>query len=224
VYFSKAYLYFYINSESIRINNTRNKLWIKISYLKKKHNTTQLVHIRKKLVIHQHLTGWHSTPLPSKLIRHINKMERLRFKITCVNCDYTPFMLENNPPFLTVQTQRRSKRNNSEEECHGKCCTNRLIVDFEAIGWKWVLYPKQFTANYCAGDCSAKSLSSRDRLKVSSHTLVLQLMFSKLNIGASGTCCVPAEESPLQIIYIDNHGVVRSNMNTIKTIKSCKCY
>ena len=34
-----------------------------------------------------------------------------------------------------------------------RCCRYPLTVDFEAFGWDWIIAPKRYEANYCAGEC-----------------------------------------------------------------------
>jgi len=45
----------------------------------------------------------------------------------------------------------------TEEEDAGEthCCLWPITIDFEReLGWKWIIHPPKYEANYCAGDCS----------------------------------------------------------------------
>ena len=35
-----------------------------------------------------------------------------------------------------------------------QCCKWPLKIDFKEFGWDWVLSPKTYDADFCAGDCS----------------------------------------------------------------------
>ncbi len=56
---------------------------------------------------------------------------------------------------------RRNKRTLSKvcteerDAAETHCCLWPITIDFELeFGWKWIIHPPKYEANYCAGDCS----------------------------------------------------------------------
>lgn len=41
-----------------------------------------------------------------------------------------------------------------------KCCLYDLVIDFEKVGWEFVIAPKRYNAYICNGACSAAQVSS----------------------------------------------------------------
>ena len=35
-----------------------------------------------------------------------------------------------------------------------KCCLYDLMIDFEKVGWEFVIAPKRYNAFICSGECS----------------------------------------------------------------------
>lgn len=36
-----------------------------------------------------------------------------------------------------------------------KCCLYDLMIDFEKVGWEFVIAPKRYNAYICSGECSS---------------------------------------------------------------------
>ena len=54
------------------------------------------------------------------------------------------------------RTKRTTNRVCSEEYDPEvtQCCLWPLNIDFDEFGWEWVLFPRNYDANFCSGDCS----------------------------------------------------------------------
>jgi len=107
------------------------------------------------------------------------------------------------------------------DRCMGDCCLKSLTVDFKTLGWHWIIHPQRYTANYCEGSCSLKTMSSMERAMLPSQSILRQEMLSKLNSEDTGTACIPASKQPLNMLYEGRDGVIR--VGQLQTITSCKC-
>lgn len=188
--------------------------------------TSQLV---ENIQIHKNLMGWHHTVVSSSLLQSIfrtgstDSSITLNFQLTCLNCVYNAFPSEitkHNVPFLRMNGRRRRRRN-SPDRCTGRCCKRELIVDFEALGWDWVLAPRQYTANYCSGTC--QNPNAAERTNMGENSQIINSMLAYLDSGSVSTCCVPRNEESLTMLVITESGEVRQHRNVLKTIQSCKC-
>jgi len=205
------------------------EMWLALAMVVTINGNRSLHMIDDRFMINRHLIGWHSHSIPTSLIRQ--SMEQtaagdisLQFQLTCINCDYSAHPIDASPanvPFLTLNGRRRERRGDAGA-CNGRCCMKELIVDFDALGWTWVLHPKQYIANYCTGSCENPTAAMTRNMESNGH--ILSAMLRLQSGGGSATCCVPREEVFHQMIYTDSDGVVRTNSNTIRTINSCKCY
>ncbi|KAI5711990.1 hypothetical protein M8J76_006081 [Diaphorina citri] len=106
-------------------------------------------------------------------------------------------------PFLEMQTKdkkkRRSRRNSegltcTEESPETRCCRYPLKVDFEAFGWDWIIAPKSYEANYCAGECQHMFMPKYP------HTQLVRYS----NTTVAGPCCAPLKTSRISMLYFDN--------------------
>lgn len=189
--------------------------------------TSRLV---ENIHIHKRLMGWHNQVIDPQLIDSLlqggsgsNGSITLNFQLTCLNCLYKPFptnFTKHNAPFLRMNGRRRSRRN-SANVCNGRCCMRELIVDFAALGWNWVLWPRQYTANYCTGSCHNPNASERTHM--SSNSQIVNNMLEYLSSGSVSSCCVPRDEEPMTMVYTDDSGEIRTNVNILKTVTSCRC-
>ena len=68
--------------------------------------------------------------------------------------------------FLRPKPSHLRKKRNANMECTEErdanvteCCRWPLTIDFRKFGWDWILEPKTYEANLCAGDCSLGKLN-----------------------------------------------------------------
>lgn len=99
--------------------------------------------------------------------------------------------------------------NENDNERH--CCRYPLTVDFEKFGWDWIIAPKHYEANYCAGECTISFLPKYP------HTHVWQLSTSAI------PCCSPRKMSPIKLLYYDlSFNIVYSIIPNM-IVDKCSC-
>ena len=103
-------------------------------------------------------------------------------------------------PFLEVYLsegrKRRTRRamglNCMESFNETRCCRYPLTVDFEAIGWDFIIAPKRYEANYCSGECPVAFAQKKP------HTYIMSISIK------SGPCCGPRKMSSMEMLFFDN--------------------
>lgn len=225
-------LYFHINPLEITMHDTNytEPMWLQLSLLTTLANGSIAIDKLDDLRIHSALVGWHSHEIESPAVQQLisaghGQTVTINFLLKCLNCHYQAFpdvITKQNVPFLTLNGRRRNRRNGNRH-CTGGCCLKELIVDFNALGDKWnfVIHPRRYQANYCAGSCLTPS--SYDRAMMTSNTHILNEMLAKQRAAATSSCCVAADEERVLLAYYVNGGAVRTNNNAIKRIRSCRC-
>ena len=120
---------------------------------------------------------------------------------SAANCDklklnFRSFIAQR--PYIDIlpkdQRKKRTKRSSlkcSKESNEKRCCRHPLTVDFERFGWDWVIAPKKYDANYCAGECKIAFMQRY------AHTHVVQLS------TAANPCCSPRKMSSIELLYFD---------------------
>ncbi|ELU18783.1 hypothetical protein CAPTEDRAFT_184704 [Capitella teleta] len=122
------------------------------------------------------------------------------------------------------KTLKEHHKNNKGQERKGKglCSKRTLVIDFADIGWsEWIISPKSFEANVCAGSCPFPRAKN---LMASNHA-TLQSLVRAVGIqeGVPAPCCVPEQLSSLTLLYFDqDKNVVLKNYNGM-TVQSCSC-
>ncbi|XP_053327836.1 growth/differentiation factor 8-like [Spea bombifrons] len=124
-------------------------------------------------------------------------------------------------PFMEIKitdTPKRYKRDScldcDEFSTETMCCRYPLTVDFEAIGWDWVIAPKKYKANYCSGECQLQFLQKLP------HTHVVQQANPK---GTFGPCCSPTKMSSINMLYFnDESEVIQGNIPGM-VVDRCGC-
>ncbi|KAJ8949168.1 hypothetical protein NQ318_021659 [Aromia moschata] len=104
-------------------------------------------------------------------------------------------------PFVeisTMESKRRVRRNiglNCEDNANEPlCCRYPLMVDFERIGFDFIIAPKRYDAHMCAGDCPFVTLQKY------AHTHLIQM--SKPSTTTQ-PCCAPRKMSAMSMLYFD---------------------
>ncbi|CAD5216555.1 unnamed protein product [Bursaphelenchus okinawaensis] len=113
----------------------------------------------------------------------------------------------------------RSRRS-TPNVCHAgqnetKCCLYDLIIDFEKVGWEFVIAPKRYNAYICNGDCNAQSQGMPLVSTHGSMTAKTQTDFFQ--------CCHPKDYTGVTIVY-----VTESNQIWVKEVpgmvaRKCGC-
>lgn len=98
----------------------------------------------------------------------------------------------------TIDPKRRIRRNaglNCDEASdETNCCRYPLIVDFELIGFDFIIAPKKYNAHMCSGDCSFLTLQKY------AHTHLAQIAAPK----SLPPCCTPRKMSGISMLYFDS--------------------
>ena len=121
-----------------------------------------------------------------------------------------------------VENARRRKRQVSQEFCFANfttnCCVRNLSINFhDDLNWTWVVFPEEYTPNYCSGDCPYLWPTA------TLHATALQTL-KLLNPAASAEpCCVPATLLPLTIIREDELGNLVFEPLSDMIVESCYC-
>jgi hypothetical protein len=92
------------------------------------------------------------------------------------------------------------------------CCLWPFTVDFEKeFGWKWIIYPAKYEANFCSGDCSLGVMMPSNP-------------WAHLLQQANGSpCCAPQKMSGINMLYMDeNRNVILGKLPNMK-VDRCGC-
>ncbi|XP_030066359.1 growth/differentiation factor 8 [Microcaecilia unicolor] len=122
-------------------------------------------------------------------------------------------------PFLEVKVMDKPKRSRrdfglecDERSTEARCCRYPLTVDFEAIGWDWIIAPKRYKANYCSGDCEFGFKYP--------HTHVMHKAKPK---GSVSPCCTPTKMSPINMLYFNGEEEVIYGKIPGMVVDRCGC-
>ena len=96
----------------------------------------------------------------------------------------------------TKRTTNRVCREEYEPDVT-QCCMWPLKIDFDEFGWDWVLFPRDYDANFCSGDCSLGVVSEYP------HTTLMQLNPDTGLHSSTGPCCAPRKMSAINMLYLD---------------------
>lgn len=93
-------------------------------------------------------------------------------------------------------------------------------IDFEAIGWdNWILYPLQFNAYRCVGECSVPHLITGES---TNHAYIQSALSNNPYRNVPEPCCVPSELESLEILYYEN-GIVKQKVHEGMIVRKCEC-
>ena len=94
---------------------------------------------------------------------------------------------------------------------------NDLYIDFKSVGWDWIIYPPQYNAKYCSGDCAHISVRNTLRGKLVGWAA------DNLTREASKSCCAAEKMSAISVLYYDDlSNIVFTNVEGM-SIKACHC-
>lgn len=96
---------------------------------------------------------------------------------------------------------------------HGTCQRYHFEVDFEELGWSWMIIPRKYTAYRCHGSCNNMEHVDNN--------------YARMQIVVYGSynsqCCVPHEYRSLSVLYFDNYeNLVYSEVPDM-VVASCRC-
>lgn len=99
----------------------------------------------------------------------------------------------------------------NEGDFERRCCKYPLRVDFERFGWDFIIAPRFYDANYCAGECALNFLPSY------THTHVMQMATS------SPACCSPKKMKSLSLLYFNRQEQVIHTIMENMVVETCGC-
>ncbi|GMT19941.1 hypothetical protein PFISCL1PPCAC_11238, partial [Pristionchus fissidentatus] len=112
---------------------------------------------------------------------------------------------------------RRKKRQAhcTPEMAEKGCCLYELVVDFDQIGWKFIIAPLKYNAYMCSGDCTYSrkdtvygQLDASSRLQATNY---------------SNSCCHPDSYDPLDVIYLNDKNEVITTKIPNMLVTKCTC-
>uniref|UniRef100_A0A0K0FAB1 TGF_BETA_2 domain-containing protein n=1 Tax=Strongyloides venezuelensis TaxID=75913 RepID=A0A0K0FAB1_STRVS len=122
--------------------------------------------------------------------------------------------------FHSVERKERKKRSN-ENICQSKssetsCCLRSLKINFDEIGWNFIISPKEINTNYCYGKC----------ISYKSDSLVGDAIYRlhSLNKKEHKSCCYPTQFRELNITIFKEGSFIETKIINDILIKKCSCY
>ncbi|CAD6188854.1 unnamed protein product [Caenorhabditis auriculariae] len=122
------------------------------------------------------------------------------------------------------RTRRRANPVCLREDPTDGCCRYDMIVDFDKIGWHWIVAPPQYNAFVCRGDCALNG----HHMHNFGHTKIVKAVFRKdadmaSFIEKTASCCHAGEYAPLSLIYINHDGAVVASSVSAMIAEHCSC-
>nr|QYF06711.1 myostatin [Holothuria scabra] len=96
------------------------------------------------------------------------------------------------------------------------CCKYPMEIDFEEMGWDWVIAPRRYDANYCHGDCP------RQYMLQYAHSQIVDAIGNP-PLGATGPCCAPRTMSGLSMLHTDRDDNIQFTVIDSMTVDACHC-
>ena len=116
----------------------------------------------------------------------------------------------------------RSRRNAQDYKKKAKKCKrHEMTISVENLGWDdWVLAPREFPINYCAGDCSFPL----NEIQNATNHAIIQSLYGSMGVGGvPRACCTPTELAPLHLLYLDINQEPHLKSYKDMTVTSCGC-
>ncbi|KAK3583236.1 hypothetical protein CHS0354_015416 [Potamilus streckersoni] len=176
--------------------------------------------------------GWMKIYVRRTVVRWLQKPARNKgLSVICKTCQRQSYKTifgfkEGHKPILVfdIQDKRhflaRSKR---EVSCIGGNCCRRenLSINFEAIGWNFILYPKSVNTYYCTGSCDGVLAAHYNHTKVVQGLRYNSPAYTGVDLQP---CCSPvAWLRPQSLLYQDNEGAVRKADVPDLIVGACGC-
>ena len=179
--------------------------------------------------------NWLKVRLPRVLSRKVNLYAKNIDVNKSVDVDLRlkfrqPAVFKGTPYLSLPKLQRQSQhmisdfsKKNKAPKCIGQCCLQQLELDFDSLGWHWVIYPRKMLVNYCGGSCDLSLMSPHEKGQLPVYTRTLQAMLDKLKLNQSSMSCVADKWTSQLMLYRDFDGSIKSSYDSIRRIESCQC-
>uniref|UniRef100_A0A0N4ZI53 TGF_BETA_2 domain-containing protein n=1 Tax=Parastrongyloides trichosuri TaxID=131310 RepID=A0A0N4ZI53_PARTI len=162
-------------------------------------------------------------PLNEILIKRIinEGVEDISFYIKLDNYD-EPLLNIIDYTTLVINTKRkkiRTKRSEQTSRCKTKvdgCCKRNLRINFDNIGWNFIVSPKEIVANYCEGKCHPYGV----------YTSIGSALYAlhNSNLFDHKSCCFPSVFNDLNISIFREGSIVETKVIKDILVKKCDCY
>nr|QWX95830.1 TGFbeta ligand [Strongyloides stercoralis] len=134
---------------------------------------------------------------------------------------YFPYSLNFASLNLHSLEKKRRKKRNAENICQSKssensCCLRSLKINFDEIGWNFIISPKEINTNYCYGKCYSYK----------SDSLVGDAIYRLHSISKKEhrSCCYPTQFRELNITIFKEGSFIETKIINDILIKKCSCY
>ncbi|ETN79379.1 transforming growth factor beta like domain protein, partial [Necator americanus] len=127
---------------------------------------------------------------------------------------------------VTLNSEAFSRRKRSPAVCMPEdqepgCCLYDLTVDFQQMGWKFIIAPHKYNAYMCRGDCTL----SHAHVARAGHTKVAKtgIITRQEATGNQGMCCHPSEYDAVRMIYMNADNQVTMARVPGMIARKCSC-
>ena len=122
-----------------------------------------------------------------------------------------------------VASKKKPRRNN--------CRLIDFFVNFEDLGWnKWIIYPKSFNAYICSGSCSLPLISrqgrfAKSKVQITNHAQIMSILELKNHPRTlkQMTKCVSTKLRPLNVMFLDERGFLKTKRYDDMIVEECGC-
>ncbi|CAG0918477.1 unnamed protein product [Notodromas monacha] len=147
---------------------------------------------------------------------------------------------EGNVPYLEIQVSEhnrrtRTKRNvglDCDDSLRNKnlCCRHPLVVDFETIGWDWIIAPRSYHAFHCAGYCEPLHMPEYHHTIIVGQKLIVDTDINGYdprsiygNRPPPVACCAPKKLSALSLLHFTPDSEIIVSKVPEMITDSCTC-
>ncbi|CAD6187926.1 unnamed protein product [Caenorhabditis auriculariae] len=104
------------------------------------------------------------------------------------------------------------------------CCMYDFEIDFEKIGWSWIIAPRTYNAYLCRGDCTLNG----HHMHRHGHTKLVRATVRQEGTpdwlaDQIGTCCHATDYEPLTVVYVNQDGFVSQKDIPGMIARRCSC-
>lgn len=178
--------------------------------------------------------GWMKIYVRRTVLRWLSKPHRNQgLAVVCKTCKRTNHKTiygykEGMMPILvfymrqTSSHRRRYRRDTDCIEGGNNCCHKETLeINFQDIGWDYIMAPTSIRPNFCTGSCNGIQAAYYN------HTRLVQTLQQSVlhNYGSQlQPCCSPVSfRQPQSLIYRDHQGVVRKIDIPDLIVGDCGC-
>ena len=147
-------------------------------------------------------------------------MSALKLSIKKKQKPYIQVSLEKNP--VSPSRSKRDITNRdltdicASESGSSYCCRHDLHIEFNAVNWNFVLFPRSWNAYFCTGPCHSADMPNLRGQLVSATNQVIDM-------GARGGCCTAKELKSINVLYYDHSDNIVLSKVPNMYISKCGC-